>query len=282
MTYKDFFKDVLLAEDLLPGGKGESAAPESVDPTQLAMGITVEMEHTQDERIAKEIALDHLQENPNYYSELQKAGLADELDAVGPSTGLGDPEHPINSKEHRAGNQEEGEDITPDAGNNILPSPETHKMDEPRDGESHLDKVVDIIKSTVSVGSEPTSDNKVEIGGTKPFTAAPEPTVGKNGGGNVDGTPAFGACEQRLMSLAGIKVLPVQVIGMTSTSPTTEPEQPAVEIEIDDVSPEEAEVEEKEEIFEKTQLPLSKKTTITGPGITSDMGKNRWSIPFGK
>ena len=40
---------------------------------QLAKGIRVEMEHTQDMALAREIALDHLAEFPDYYTRLAKA-----------------------------------------------------------------------------------------------------------------------------------------------------------------------------------------------------------------
>lgn len=40
--------------------------------TQLQKGIKVEMEHTNDRQIAKEIALDHLVESPEYYKQLEK------------------------------------------------------------------------------------------------------------------------------------------------------------------------------------------------------------------
>jgi hypothetical protein len=39
---------------------------------QLAIGISVEMEHTGDELIASEIAKDHLMEDPDYYTKLKK------------------------------------------------------------------------------------------------------------------------------------------------------------------------------------------------------------------
>jgi hypothetical protein len=39
---------------------------------QLMMGIQVEKEHTGDEAIAAEIALDHLGEMPDYYTKLLK------------------------------------------------------------------------------------------------------------------------------------------------------------------------------------------------------------------
>ena len=43
-----------------------------VHPEQLLMGIKVEMEHTKDKSLAKQIALDHLTEVPDYYTRLVK------------------------------------------------------------------------------------------------------------------------------------------------------------------------------------------------------------------
>jgi hypothetical protein len=40
--------------------------------SQLDMGIEVEFEHTSDKKVAKEIALDHLAEDPKYYDKLKK------------------------------------------------------------------------------------------------------------------------------------------------------------------------------------------------------------------
>ena len=39
---------------------------------QLVKGIKIEHEHTGDAKMAREIALDHLNEKPNYYSKLKK------------------------------------------------------------------------------------------------------------------------------------------------------------------------------------------------------------------
>ena len=39
------------------------------------MGIKIEMEHTNDKKLATEIATDHLKENPKYYTKLKKAKL---------------------------------------------------------------------------------------------------------------------------------------------------------------------------------------------------------------
>jgi len=45
--------------------------------SQLKIGVPTEMEHTKNKKLALEIALDHLMENPNYYSILKKSGLVD-------------------------------------------------------------------------------------------------------------------------------------------------------------------------------------------------------------
>ncbi len=52
---------------------------EQAHPQELAMGRKVEMEHTDNVETAEKIALDHLSEDPFYYTKLHIAGLADEL-----------------------------------------------------------------------------------------------------------------------------------------------------------------------------------------------------------
>lgn len=42
---------------------------------ELFKGIEVEKEHTPSEKIASQIAMDHLTEDPRYYSKLKKIGL---------------------------------------------------------------------------------------------------------------------------------------------------------------------------------------------------------------
>jgi hypothetical protein len=63
-----------------------------VSKDELVMGIKVEMEHTKDPREAAKIALDHLKENPKYYSMMKRAGLADELKDGGTSEDFKDEE----------------------------------------------------------------------------------------------------------------------------------------------------------------------------------------------
>lgn len=45
---------------------------EDFDPKELKMGIDIEMEHTNDKNISKQIAMDHLKEIPDYYTRLKK------------------------------------------------------------------------------------------------------------------------------------------------------------------------------------------------------------------
>lgn len=58
--------------DQLEGGLGDDKLPNQFDPEQVAMGVKVEMEHTDNPLLAVEIALDHLTEIPDYYTRLDK------------------------------------------------------------------------------------------------------------------------------------------------------------------------------------------------------------------
>ena len=44
----------------------------SVIENQLKIGLKIEQEHTNDASLAKEIAMDHLYEDPKYYTKLKK------------------------------------------------------------------------------------------------------------------------------------------------------------------------------------------------------------------
>ena len=79
----------------LPGGVGDNTPNDKIDPAQLSIGVQVEMEHTNDPEIAKEIAMDHLTEDPEYYTKLVNAGLAKEFQA-GTGSGIGDPTTSLN------------------------------------------------------------------------------------------------------------------------------------------------------------------------------------------
>lgn len=87
MAFKDYLQalsvgipkeDVSSIEQLMktaekiPGGRADGKKPSDFDQSQIAMGRKVEREHTDDPALAKEIASDHLQEIPDYYSRLKK------------------------------------------------------------------------------------------------------------------------------------------------------------------------------------------------------------------
>jgi hypothetical protein len=57
--------------------------------SQIKKGIEVEMEHTNDPKVALKIALDHIKEDPKYYDKLIKAGL-EEMSAETPKFKIGD------------------------------------------------------------------------------------------------------------------------------------------------------------------------------------------------
>lgn len=48
------------------------------DPQELATGTRIEGEHTKDVKLAQKIAMDHLGEDPRYYTKLKAAGLEEE------------------------------------------------------------------------------------------------------------------------------------------------------------------------------------------------------------
>lgn len=56
-------------------GKGKELNPNQIHPQELRMGIKVELEHTDNLDKAKKIALDHLAENPFYYTALKLSGI---------------------------------------------------------------------------------------------------------------------------------------------------------------------------------------------------------------
>jgi hypothetical protein len=54
----------------LPGGEAAGMHPSQFDPVELERGTRVELEHTTSRAIAREIAMDHLAEDPLYYHKL--------------------------------------------------------------------------------------------------------------------------------------------------------------------------------------------------------------------
>lgn len=59
-------------KEQLKGGLAKGKNPSDFNQKKLQEGIKVEKEHSTDEKISTEIAMDHLTENPNYYKKLKK------------------------------------------------------------------------------------------------------------------------------------------------------------------------------------------------------------------
>lgn len=68
-----------LLSSFLYGGKGKGRKIEEFDPEEVSMGRLVESEHTSNPYIAEKIVVDHLTEQPDYYSFGKKKGVFDEL-----------------------------------------------------------------------------------------------------------------------------------------------------------------------------------------------------------
>ena len=125
MKYKDFF---INEDGQLKGGVGDATAPSTVNPAQLAIGVQVEMEHTNNEKIATEIALDHLTEDPEYYTKLVAAGLAKEFQPQA-NSGFGDPKQSFNDKARL------GSEISCTPGNNVVGKIGTTPVGQVKDSE---------------------------------------------------------------------------------------------------------------------------------------------------
>jgi hypothetical protein len=59
-------------KDLLSGGLADDTEYNDFDKDSLDKGTKVEREHTDNKKIAKEIAMDHLTEDPKYYDKLER------------------------------------------------------------------------------------------------------------------------------------------------------------------------------------------------------------------
>lgn len=54
----------------IPGGRAAGRRPRDFNRRQLRAGTRIEMEHTPNRAVAREIAMDHLTEDSRYYSKL--------------------------------------------------------------------------------------------------------------------------------------------------------------------------------------------------------------------
>jgi outer membrane lipoprotein SlyB len=71
--YPDMLKDKEAEwKDKIHGGLSDKKTPADFDSSSLREGEKVEKEHTSDKHLQKEIAMDHLTEDPEYYRKLKK------------------------------------------------------------------------------------------------------------------------------------------------------------------------------------------------------------------
>lgn len=61
-----------IAKEKVPGGFSSGKPDSDFDQDQIKKGIEIELEHTNDREMAKEIAKDHLVEDPKYYDHLKE------------------------------------------------------------------------------------------------------------------------------------------------------------------------------------------------------------------
>lgn len=131
--------------DSLPGGLADKNKPEDFDQEQLKKGIEVEMEHTNDPKLAEEIAMDHLAEIPDYYDRLSKMEKGAESNYASNKTELcfvdhngnihsgcwGDPDSEKNQKKLKDLKSETGKDYK------IMKVEDVDKMEKGAESKAH-------------------------------------------------------------------------------------------------------------------------------------------------
>jgi hypothetical protein len=78
-------KKALGITNKLKGGVGDNKNPADLDKAELNSGIKEEKEHTNDTDVATEIAVDHLTEEPKYYSKMEKVEKKSSVQTSQPS-----------------------------------------------------------------------------------------------------------------------------------------------------------------------------------------------------
>lgn len=71
-TSRPEYHDIGHQKDNIKGGLADNINPKYFNQLELSKGIKVELEHTNNPRIAREISQDHLSEDPLYYQKLEK------------------------------------------------------------------------------------------------------------------------------------------------------------------------------------------------------------------
>jgi hypothetical protein len=100
--------------EMLQGGIGDGKSPLEFDSDQVLKGMEVEIEHSDNPMISLEIVLDHLTEDPEYYTEKDSPEASAQFGAA--KDGEGDKEKAdvlLGFKPHNVGDDIEGDNETP-------------------------------------------------------------------------------------------------------------------------------------------------------------------------
>jgi hypothetical protein len=144
--------------ELIPGGKGEGKSPMEFSQEQILMGLKVEMEHSDDPMYALEITLDHLTEDPEYYTT--KDTPEDSAQANASADANGDDKETtdmlLGFKPHNVGDEIEGEEELEEPQSDIANTPEPSAEDQPSvTDDPELPKKEDELGEIYQPGEEP-------------------------------------------------------------------------------------------------------------------------------
>ena len=118
------------AGEMIAGGKGEGKSVNEFDPEQILMGMRVEMEHSDDPMVALEICIDHLTENPEYYTSQETPDDSAQTNASADANSESDDKDMedilLGFKPHNVGDDMGSEEETPE-------EPETHALGAPEE-----------------------------------------------------------------------------------------------------------------------------------------------------
>jgi hypothetical protein len=72
---REVSNNTMKKSDIISGGLADDKVPSEFNSEALAIGTQIELEHTKDPSVAREIAMDHLAEDPDYYVNFNKGML---------------------------------------------------------------------------------------------------------------------------------------------------------------------------------------------------------------
>jgi hypothetical protein len=126
------------AGEVIPGGDGDEKSVKEFDPEQILMGMRVEMEHSDDPMYALEITIDHLTEDPEYYTTEETPEDSAQANAAADANGGENDKDTedilLGFKPHNVGDEIESGDETPEE--TPAEEPETTEPETPEEEKS--------------------------------------------------------------------------------------------------------------------------------------------------